>query len=75
MSSTEIISVPTGIVKATFTFINGSDVKANESVAFVISNIGNPSSTKPVKAKTVTLLNGTDYKIAEMKDDIPNFSI
>ncbi len=47
-SSTEMIQVPTGIVVAEFRFLRDTGVQANESIAFVISNIGNPSSTKPV---------------------------
>lgn len=74
-SSTEMIQVPTGIVIAEFTFLKDTGVQANESIAFVISNIGNPSSTKPVQVVNVTLFDENGLRIVELIDGIPRFSI
>lgn len=60
---------------AEFIFLKETGVQANESIAFVISNIGNPSSTKPVEVKNVTLFDENGVKIVEMTEGIPNFSI
>ena len=60
---------------AEFTFLKNTGVEANETISFVISNIGNPSTTKPVEIKNVTLFDEKKNRIVEMTEGIPKFSI
>ena len=71
---TDYIAVPTGVVKAEFFFLN-SPLPANTPISFVISNIGNPASTKPVKVTSVKLFDDKGVLIPELTDNIPTFSM
>jgi hypothetical protein len=50
-SLADMKTVPTGTIVAKFTFLQ-SPIPPNEDIVFVISNILNPKSTKPVEMTT-----------------------
>ena len=66
--------MPNGRVQAVFTF-SPDPLPADTPFSFVISNIGSPSSTKPVEIDTVDLYAADKSFIPELTNKIPTFSM
>ena len=73
-SIANIKRVPNGLITAQFSFTN-SPLPANTSFTFVISNIGNPPSTKPVQVPSVYLINELGYLVPEITGTLPTFQM
>ena len=73
-SQADFIQIPTGLVKSIFTFVT-SPLPANTPFAFIISGIGNPASTKPIKIVNVSLYDSSGNLVPEPSAQIPSFSM